>query len=154
MKKSNTSLGLSRNRYREPEYICGILLLLSLMLKLLYAAQVTYSYSPHDLGTINVDGTISRYGHLSYIQYLYLYRSIPDTYAGQFYHPPLFHMIGAVVLAIHHVTDNYDVAFESLQMINMLLASAGILYGYLILKKIAKKDWSLVIGTSFLCFCP
>lgn len=154
MKTKHISQSSIMNRFGNPEYCCRIILILGLILKILYVAQVKYDYSPHDLGTIISDGSALNYGHLPYIQYLYLHRSIPDTYSGAFYHPPLFHIIGAIVLAVHHVTDNYDVALESLQMLNMLFASVGVLYGYRIIKKIGKNDWSLVVGTAFLSFCP
>ena len=130
------------------EHICLVLLLLGFVFKIIYAAQVGYNYSPHDLGELSTDG------HLGYIQHLYLNKSLPDTCAGQFYHPPLFHIIGAAVLAVHHVTENYMVAFESLQLINMLFAEIGVIYGYRILRKIGNNDWFLVIATAFLSFCP
>ena len=130
------------------EHICLVLLLLGFVFKIIYAAQVGYNYSPHDLGELSGNG------HLGYIQYLYLNKSLPDTCAGQFYHPPLFHIIGAVVLAVHHVTVDYTVAFESLQLINMLFAVIGVIYGYRILRKIGNNDWFLVIATAFLSFCP
>lgn len=136
------------------ENICRALLFIGFILKIIYAVQVSYNYSPHDLGTISADGSLVSYGHLSYIQYLYLHRSIPDTYIWQFYQPLLFYIVGAIVLALHHVTDNYMVAFESLQMLNMIFATIGVVYGYRILKKIGKNDWFLVIGTAFLSFCP
>lgn len=136
------------------EHICWVFLLFGFILKMIYVAQVSYYYSPHDLGWFSVDGSLFSYGHLSYMQYLFLHRSLPDTYVGQFYHPPLFHIIGAVLLAVHHVTDNYSVAFESIQMINMLFSTVGVIYGYRILKKMGKNDWFLVIGTVFLSFCP
>ena len=130
------------------EHICLVLLLLGFVFKIIYTAQVGYNYSPHDLGELSGNG------HLGYIQYLYLNKSLPDTCAGQFYHPPLFHIIGAAVLAIHHVTDDYTVAFESLQLINMLFAVIGVIYGYRILRKIGNNDRFLVIATAFLSFCP
>lgn len=136
------------------QHICWMILIIGCILRFMYAAQVSYNYSPHDLGRINTDDSITSYGHLAYIQYLYLHRGIPDTYRGQFYQPPLFHLIGALVLSLFHVTDNYETAFEALQMVNMFFANIGIIYGYCILNKIGKKDWVLVTGTAFLSFCP
>lgn len=141
------------NWFNDKEHICWIILVVGLLLRMIYAVQVSYDYSPHDLGTFSADG-ITDYGHLSYIHYLYLYKSIPTTYLGQFYHPPLFHIIGAVMLAMNHMTGNYSTALENLQMLNMFFATIGVVYGYRILKKIGKNDWSIVTGTVFLSFCP
>ena len=138
----------------DQKHICGILLLLGLILKMFYAIQVPYDYSPHDLGTFSADGSLVSRGHLSYIQYLYLYKKLPDTCFGQFYQPPLFYIIGAVVLGVNHGINNYSAAFEGVQLLNMFFSSVGIIYGYSILRKIGKKDWFLVIGTAFLSFCP
>ena len=140
--------------FRNAEHISWIILILGFGLRILYAARVGYAYSPHDLGTFNVDGSVTSFGHLAYIQYIYLYRTIPTVCSGQFYHPPLFHLIGAFVLAIFQVTDTYDAAFEALQMVNMVFSSVGILYGYRILKKVGKNDGSLIVGAAFLSFCP
>ena len=135
-------------RFCDAEAICRVLLLLGFVFKIIYVAQVSYNYSPHDLGEL------SGSGHLGYIQYLYLNKSLPNTCVGQFYHPPLFHIIGAIVLAVHHVTEDYTAAFESLQLINMIFAEIGVIYGYRNLRKIGNNDWFLVIATAFLSFCP
>lgn len=153
-RSKNGSSDSSIHWFRNAEHICWLILFLGFGLRILYAARVGYDYSPHDLGTFNVDGSVTSFGHLAYIQYIYLHRSIPTVCSGQFYHPPLFHLIGAFVLEIFHVMDAYDAAFEALQMINMFFSSVGILYGYRILKKVGKNDGSLIVGTAFLSFCP
>lgn len=137
--------------------ICYIILLLGILFRLLYAAQVNYFYSPHDMGKLTDDISNVSHGHLGYMQYLFETKSFPDEYKGQFYHPPLFHIIGAVILGVFcepAEIDRYRVAFENLQMLNVIFASIAIYYGYRILKKLGNMDWNLVFGTAFLSFCP
>lgn len=140
--------------FTDAEHICVSVLILGFLFRIIYVIQVRYDYSPHDLGKLIENGTSSIWGHLTYIQYIYLHKGLPDSAGGQYYQPPLFHIIGAVALALSHIKENYEPGFENLQVVNMLFASIGIFYGYRILKKIGKKDTFLIAGTAFLSFCP
>lgn len=135
------------------EKICWIILVTSLVLKIIYAIKVGYHCSPHDLGKIATFDKAGQ-GHLGYMQYLYMFREFPDSYGGQLYHPPLFHVMGAMIMSLLHVTDNYVFAFEVIQMINMFFAWIATVFCYLILKKIDVDKKFLVIGTAFIAFCP
>ena len=86
---------------RRERTLCLLILLAGTMLKLIYALQVSCYVSPHDLGRLS-DWVQRTNGHLGYIQYLYQYRHLLQTSpvgAGQFYHPPLFYLVGAAVMA-------------------------------------------------------
>ena len=88
---------------QREEKLCLLILLAGAVLKLCYAIQVPYSVSPHDLGGPSDWVTYSG-GHLSYIQYLYQLRQLwqGDKMWGMFYHPPLFHTMGALVFGLFY----------------------------------------------------
>lgn len=73
------------------------------------------------------DWVTTQYGHWGYMQYLYQHRSFPDTFYFQYYHPPLFHIVGALlmwVLRADSSTQRLLLAIKLVQMVNCL-ASIG-----------------------------
>lgn len=143
-------------RQRETR-LCLLILLAGTVLKLCYALQVPYSISLHDLGRPS-DWESFGFGHLSYIQYLYRFRCLiqqdPAT-AGQFYHPPLFHLVGAALFQLFY-TEGSPVGpiFELLQIVNTLFACGIAFVGYRILIHLEVGGKKLVALTSFLSFGP
>ncbi len=134
--------------------VCLLLLLLGLGLRLVYAWEVPYNISPHDLGAAAAPGE-EMPGHLGYIQYLYRNRRLPDTYTYQYYHPPLFHLVGTAVYGAFSENDTNPVrAFEALQMVNMLLTFLMTLYWYKIAVRFLRKDWAITVVTAFFAFSP
>ncbi len=49
----------------------------------------------HDIGSF--DG----YGHLAYVYHIFETGTLPDSYLGQFYHPPFAHIADAVVVRLY-----------------------------------------------------
>lgn len=150
------NLCLENSRRRENK-LCLLILLAGAVLKLIYAVQVPYDISPHDLGAVS-DWVTYGGGHLSYIQYLYHFRCLvqqdPVT-MGQFYHPPLFHSVGALLFQLFY-TEGGPVApiFELLQMVNTLFACGIAFVGYRILTHLEVGGKKLVTLTAFLSFGP
>lgn len=133
--------------------ICALAIVAGIILHLYYVIQVPYNMSPHDLGVLS-DWKNIEYGHLGYIQYLYQYGVLPDLLEGQFYHPPLFHIIGAFIISVALKYCQIEAAMEYVQLANMIFACITIFYGFRILKKIQIKGLPLIIGTIYLTFCP
>ena len=106
---------------RRERTLCLLILLAGTMLKLIYALQVSCYVSPHDLGRLS-DWVQRTNGHLGYIQYLYQHRHLLQTSpvgAGQFYHPPLFYLVGAAVMQLFYTMgDPIEPVFELLQIVN------------------------------------
>ncbi|MBQ6928860.1 MAG: glycosyltransferase family 39 protein [Oscillospiraceae bacterium] len=154
IKKSIQALFDSR---RKEINICMVILLAGSLLKLLYAIRVPYNISPHDLGQIS-NWEQFGYGHLSYIQYVYKYRALimqnPVT-AGQFYHPPLFHIVGAIIfLLFYRPGVNIGSIFEIVQLVNTLFACCTVYVGYRILTHLEVTGKKLITLTAFLSFGP
>lgn len=141
---------------QREEKLCLLILLAGAALKLCYAIQVPYSASPHDLGGPSDWVTYSG-GHLSYIQYLYQLRQLwqGNGIGGMFYHPPLFHTMGALIFGLFYRNGSpVQPVFEWIQLFNTLSACAIAFVGWRILKHLEVKGRKLVTLTAFLSFGP
>ena len=142
---------------RRERTLCLLILLAGTMLKLIYALQVSCYVSPHDLDRLS-DWVQRTNGHLGYIQYLYQYRHLLQTSpvgAGQFYHPPLFYLVGAAVMQLFYTMgDPIEPVFELLQLVNTLFACGIAFVGWRILTHLEVTGKKLVVLTAFLSFGP
>lgn len=141
---------------QREEKFCLLILLAGAVLKLCYAIQVPYSVSPHDLGGPSDWVTYSG-GHLSYIQYLYQFQQLwqGNGIGGMFYHPPLFHTMGALIFGLFYRNGSpVQPVFEWIQLFNTLSACAIAFVGWRILKHLEVKGRKLVTLTAFLSFGP
>lgn len=142
-----------KSRY---DWLCYAILLIGILLKVIYAMRVNYDISNHDLGTISDWNEVTK-GHIGYIQYLYQYKKLPDTfYGGQFYHPPLFHLLGAMILYLFYgiCGCSIETALEILQLVNTLFASGITILAYRICKRMHMKERTLVLITAYFSFSP
>ncbi|SHH90923.1 Dolichyl-phosphate-mannose-protein mannosyltransferase [Sporobacter termitidis DSM 10068] len=67
------------------------------------------------------------YGHLDYIYRLFRLEGLPDSYGGQFYHPPLAHIADAAVAKIYALltgATDLDTIFESSKLVPCFASSA------------------------------
>lgn len=141
---------------KRTHIVCLTILTIGLLLKLIYAWQVPYNISPHDLDEISNWVEIKN-GHLGYIQYLFQFKSLPAELSNQFYHPPLFYMIGAVIFQFALAEKTVPAAintFEIIQYINMLFSFITTIYIYHILKKLQIKPIWLILITAFITLQP
>ena len=129
------------------------------LLRLFYVLQSTIFQRQYDIGNIDlsVDHTVSG-GHLAYIQYLYQQGHMPDfdpTLVYQFHHPPLHHLLSALVLKLFapFIKDNSSL-YETLQIIPFLCSIAILWYGYKIMKRLSGNRKALELGLLILAFHP
>ena len=141
----------TKNYYK---YIIFLILIVSFVLKFIYVDAVRYDVSPHDLGSPIISEDDIQTGHLGYIQYIATYKSLPDSVEQQFYQPPLFHILAAVVYSLNYDGNDYDSAFECVQTFNMLIACIGIIFLYLIIKKTIKSHIYQVLMVALVAFSP
>ena len=107
-----------------------LIYILGVTLKTIYIFKTSVYERQHDVLT-TVD-----YGHLGYIYYIYINRSLPLINTWQFYHPPLWHFIGALWLHLKNFLKiNFAQALEGLQIITLLLSS----FSVIIVNEICKK---------------
>ncbi|MBU5429787.1 glycosyltransferase family 39 protein [Kineothrix sp. MSJ-39] len=157
MKLQKTELKSNIKAFFSPRMICLMLLLLGAAARFFYAYAVPYYNTNHDLGDPS-DWQSVTYGHLGYIQYLYQYQHLPDfspEFMGQYYHPPLFYIIGAIVLRLFfYPTGDLTYAFEMLQYVNMAFSVLISVFLYLILKQLKVPEKLLCCLTALVSFFP
>ena len=137
-----------------------LLVLISTIFRIIYAIRIPYFTSLHDQG-FWLDSSVKDYylennGHINYMQYIFEHRTFPNTYDGQFYHPPLFHIIGFIVYALCHskLSLNDNLCMEIIQVVNVLISSLGCLFVVLALDKLKIKKYALLLGSAFISFHP
>lgn len=134
--------------------ICLLILLAGFFLKMLYGLMVPYNISSHDLWDVS-DWNCVTLGHLGYIQFLYQFKELPYFFDGQFYHPPFFYILSAVIMAIvYGLTMNIDLAFEWIQQFNLIIAFGVSVYSYRLLKLYDIKGLRLIASTIFFAGLP
>ena len=142
-------------------YLIAAVLILGIALKIIYVQRVPFSVSPHDLGKLgdwndmDRERSLTFTGHLSYIQYIYKFHRFPHSYADQLYHPPLFHIFGAVVVKIwHDLGNDFYSSLECLQFLNMLISSASAVFIFLTMKRLKVRGIPLLAATAIVSFHP
>ncbi len=139
---------------KNSKSICPAILRISLLLKICYGIMVQFNISAHDLWDVSDWNNIT-IGNLGYIQYLYQFRTLPNFYDGQFYHPPLFYILSAAIMGIvYGPTKNVELAFDVIQEFNLVVAFFVTLYCYRLLKLFDVKGMRLVAGTAFFAGLP
>ena len=134
--------------------ICFVVLLCSLLLKLFYGLAVPFDISPHDLWEVSDWNTVT-IGNLGYVQFLYRVRALPNFFDGQFYHPPFFYILSALIMGIvYGPTNDISLAFEWIQEFNLIIAFLVSLYSCRLLELLNIKGLRLVAGTIFFCGLP
>ena len=100
--------------------LCGFILRIGYML------YTPCNVRPQDLGDIKPDG----YGHAAYILKLILSKHLPLTNDIQFYHPPLFHFLGAVASTLVHEilgSNNYFDLVDAAKIVSCFASCATLL---------------------------
>ncbi len=75
-------------------------------------------------------GAYGGYGHLDYIARLYDAFRLPDTNLGQFYHPPLAHVLAAVTARLYAAVTgavDRDTIFQSARLVPCFFSCAALL---------------------------
>ena len=108
---------------------------IGVILKTIYIFKTSIYERQHDVMT-TVDS-----GHLGYIYLLYTTHHLPTTNTWQFYHPPLWHFMGATWLHLNNLFKiNFAQALEGLQILTLLLSSYSVIVVNEICKKIKLQD--------------
>lgn len=136
-----------------------IILFFGFLIRLIYVMNTSVYVRGHDVGnyTSLTDGLINN-GHLGYIEYIAKFGHLPDFDPFEvfaFYHPPLHHVIAAGVLRISvNLGATITEAFKNVQLLTCFYSALTMFFAYLILEKIAKKQWQIIIPLAMFCFHP
>lgn len=112
-------------------FIC--IFLLAFIVKLIYIIKIPIEERQHDFE--------GKYGHFAYIITIYETNRLPDSNTGQFYQPPLHHIISAIWLKIFDgIIKDKNILYESLQFIPLIYSMILLIVTDKILKEIRIKD--------------
>lgn len=135
----------------------------AVILRTLFALKSLFYINAHDAGLeyfspIQFNNT----GHLAYIDYIVKHKSFPAIditnvlgEPSQFYHPPLFHTIAALVKALVNALGLSDrVAFEVIQQVNMTFSCISLFVCVRILDELALSGKGKILATILCAFNP
>ncbi|MCQ2548885.1 MAG: glycosyltransferase family 39 protein [Lachnospiraceae bacterium] len=135
------------------------ILVLGFLTRFIYVINTSVYERGHDVGyyTSLTDGKIN-IGHLGYIEYIAKFGHLPDFDPFEvfiFYHPPLNHVLGAMVLRISTFFGaGIDAAFKNVQYMELFFSTMCMVVVYLILKRLVQEDKYIVLGLAVFCFHP
>lgn len=93
-----------------------LLLLAGIAMRIWYTVYTPYNVRVHDLGDITIEGD----GHAAYILQLFENGALPDNNQGQFYHPPLFYLLSAVVMKFFSLFHKGDSVVTMMQIVRVI----------------------------------
>lgn len=125
----------------------------SFIIKFYYVLCTQYYTRQHDVGVFG-EGD----GHASVIEYYLNNKHLPDfdVRLGQFYQPPLYHIISAswIDFLENFCGVNPELARESVQMLTLFYSTACVIIVYKIFRYFGFKEKSLYIPLTFFAFHP
>lgn len=136
-----------------PDLAVKLIIFAGLVMRIGYTIYTSVYTRAHDAGDFNLDSA----GHFNYIYYIYSLHSLPDSNFHQFYHPPLFHALCALVLGIHekifHVTD-FDSMKEMTKIVPCIASCISLLFMQNILDELNVNKKYQVLPMALLAFLP
>ena len=147
-------LVLHREKRLTADRVVILLIVLGVVARYCYVLRYSSLEMQHDVGSF--DG---KAGHAAYITYWYDNGlTLPDfdvTTRWQFYHPPLHHMLMALLLRVFTTIGiPLEVAREAIQILPMIWSALSMAASYRIFKLLKLEGAGLVAATSVVCFYP
>lgn len=130
-----------------------LILFLGIVMRIGYMLYTPVNVRSHDAGMMGID----QYGHFSYIHRIYVTHRLPDTNLGQLYHPPLFHILSAIMMRLVKVfVTDHEVSrlIEAAKIVSCFASCATLRITYLICKELELDSKYTCITTAFIAFLP
>lgn len=148
---------INKSKQAEKLYIIEqFLFIVMVALRLVAIYNTDVMMCTHDEKNLS-DWVTTQYGHWGYMQYLYQYRSFPDSFQFQYYHPPLFHTVGAVlrwVVRADISTERLLLSIKLVQMVNCLASIGATFFCWKTLKRFSSPSRIRLALTALLFFFP
>ena len=129
--------------------IFNFIFLLGVLIRTLYIMRTNINTRQHD-----VNG-ISDVGHLGYIYTLFKTHQLPRTIFGEFYHPPLWHLLSSFWLELNNILGvQIDMSLEGIQLLTLYLSSFMMIMTNIICLKLKLKDKYRLITILFVAIHP
>ena len=141
----------------DPERTAFLIILITSIIKMFFALKGIFCITDHDIQLIDINTMkLGDTGHPGYINYLIEHMAFPPiikeftSYPPQFYHPPVFYIIGAVIKSIACALGASDmIAYEIIQQFNMLFSCLCVIVCHKIIRRIGIGGWT---GTALITF--
>lgn len=131
------------------EVLCCLIFIVALLVHLSYTFYTGPYIRQHD-----VYGYID-HGHMGYIAYIYQNKSLPDFVGYQYYHPPLHHILSAILMEINTKTSgSISSGIESLRFLPFLYITWTTIVSYRLLSRLKISKNALLLSFSFIAFHP
>ncbi len=130
-----------------------LILFCGFVMRIGYMLYTPYTIRQHDLG----DYTIGSTGHLGYISWLVLNGTLPDTNAGTYYNPPLFHYLTSLILRLVRAlwtNATFEGLMEFTKLISCFASCATLLTVYLLCEQLKLKERSTIVVMTISSFLP
>lgn len=137
---------------KRPELI-QLIILLGFIMRIGYTLYTGCTTRPHDIGDLTPDG----YGHGAYILKLLLYKQLPESNFIQFYHPPFFHLLGALVSGLVNKIlgfNDYFSLVDAAKLVSCFASCAILLLCDALCEEVHLKYSSKVLVLLLLAFFP
>ena len=134
-------------QYIQKNKIMILIFILAFIVRLGYIIKIPITDKQHD-----IDGA---YGHVSYILTIYETNKLPDTNQGQFYQPPLHHIISAVWLKLFDgLVKDPNTLLESLQVIPLIYSMILLFIINKLLRELKIKSKYNILILTLMAFHP
>ena len=134
--------------------VIAVLMILAFAARLVYTLEIGITTNQHDTSNFFREGNT---GHTGYIAYI-MEEGLPDfgpEGMGQFYHPPLHHMICAWFLNLQEAWGiEFELAIENLQVLTLFYSMVTLYAAYRVLDLLGLTGAALVVPFSLLAFHP
>ncbi len=143
-----------RKKWCERRILFAIIVFSSI-LQLFFTMVAKFNLTQCDMGNFFTTGD----GHAGYIEYLYNNHLIPAQFdpreKWQYYHPPLNHIIQAVLLKMQTLCGvDLKVAVKNVQYPTMLYTMLSTVCAYKIFRELKLRKLPLVLATAVMAFTP
>ena len=126
-----------------------LIIMIGVLVRGLYILKTSIYQRQHDVETLYSNG------HLRYIYNLFTTGKLPVSNDWQFYHPPLFHLIGAGWLKLNSIIGlPLDRSLEGLQTLTLIFSSLTLFVSYKIIDTFKIKDKYKFMLIAFMAFYP
>lgn len=134
-------------QYIQKNKIIILICILAFIVRLAYIIKIPITDKQHD-----IDG---EYEHVSYILTIYETNKLPDTNQGQFYQPPLHHIISAVWLKLFDgLVKDSNTLLESLQVIPLIYSMILLFIINKLLRELKIKSKYNILILTLMAFHP
>lgn len=136
------------------ERLIAVILLAGLGMRIGFALYKPTYTAYHDLGEIT---TVGYYGHASYVLKIFETGALPGENLGQYYHPPLFHILAACAMKVTGkvlgIVDEVYL-FEASKIISCAATCFTLLFSRKILRELKLGRTAEVIALAVCAFLP